>query len=184
MKTRTALLWILCTLAVGCTNKQKKQSTAENADDMTIAIADKDVEQDRDTVIYELPQCRLWYTEDLPADYEGETVSMWTEQNQYWENVKVINVLVANPTDKGLSFGRSWNLQVWSDGEWINPESKITGMAWEDDLFLSDKVRALYRFRIPVGDYYQLPAGRYRITKTFWLDEVRHDLTAEFNIPA
>ncbi len=50
---------------------------------------------DKDTIVYDTPECCLWYVEDLPDKYKGKPVSMWTEHTVYRENIQVINVFVS-----------------------------------------------------------------------------------------
>ncbi len=167
-----------------------KQGKRENAiiggadGTTTIFLTDNSEKEsvDRDTVIYELPQCQLWQTRELPQEYKGKQISMWTEYKKYWENVPVVNVFVTNPTDIPLDFGRRWNLYVWKDGKYDSPEMKVPYLMWEDDLFVSEKAPLLYCFRFPVGEYYHLPTGKYRITKTFGQKGKSIDLHADFEI--
>lgn len=185
MKSKAIILiTALCTSIVGCTNKQKQQNTIiGGADSPTgIAITEDSSKQDRDTIIYEIPQCQLWYTEELSeADKDGE-IRMWTERKEYWEDVQVINVFVSNPTDIPINFGRRWNIYIWNGKEWACPELKVSYIAWEDDLFVQHRGMLLYCFRLPVGEYYHLPKGKYRLTKTFHANNKEMTLTADFNI--
>lgn len=185
MKSRAIILIIaLCTSIVSCTNKQKQQNTIIGGADGTteITIAEDSNKQDRDTVIYEIPQCRLWYTEELSEADKGKEIRMWTERKEYWENVQVVNVFVANPTTTPLMFGRSWFVYRWNGKEWVTPEWKITGSSWEDDAFSKNKAPLLYCFRFPVGRYYHLPKGKYRISKSFHVRNKKMELKAEFEI--
>lgn len=185
MKSKAIILiTALCTSIVGCTNKQKQQNTIiGGADSPTgIAITEDSSKQDRDTITYEIPQCQLWYTEELSeADKDGE-IRMWTERKEYWEDVQVINVFVSNPTDIPINFGRCWNIYIWNGKEWACPELKVSYIAWEDDLFVQHRGMLLYCFRLPVGEYYHLPKGKYRLTKTFHANNKEMTLTADFNI--
>lgn len=185
MKSKAIILiTALCTSIVGCTNKQKQQNTIiGGADSPTgIAITEDRSKQDRDTMTYEIPQCQLWYTEELSeADKDGE-IRMWTERKEYWEDVQVINVFVSNPTDIPINFGRRWNNYIWNGKEWACPELKVSYIAWEDDLFVQHRGMLLYCFRFPVGEYYHLPKGKYRLTKTFHANNKEMTLTADFNI--
>lgn len=186
MKSRAIILIIaLCTSIVSCTNKQKQQNTiiggADGTTEITIA-KDNNNKQDRDTVIYEIPQCELWYTKELSEVDKGKEIRMWTERKEYWEDVQAINVFVANPTDAPINFGRHWNIYIWNGEEWVCPELKVSYIAWEDDLFVQHRGMLLYCFRFPVGEYYHLPKGKYRLTKTFQTNNEDITLTADFNI--
>lgn len=185
MKSRAIILIItLCTSIVSCTNKQKQQNTIIGGADGTteITIAEDNSKQDRDTLIYEIPQCQLWYTKELPEATKGKEIRMWTERKEYWEDVQVINVFVSNPTDTPINFGRHWNIYIWNGEEWVCPELKVSYIAWEDDLFVQHRGMLLYCFRFPVGKYYHLPKGKYRLTKTFQTNNKGITLTADFNI--
>ena len=181
---RTIIGTILCFLILSCTNKSNRiQSSAGSADcTAEIVLTEKSDTQDRDTVIYELPECLLWYTKTLPEEYKGKDIRMWTEHENYWENVKAINVFVANPTENPLDFGRHWNLYIWHEREWITPRMKVSMIIWEDDLFIGNKDTLLYCFRFPIGDYYYLPKGKYRLVKTFRKNDEKITLMADFNI--
>lgn len=185
MKSRAIILIVaFCTSIVSCANQQKQQNTIiGGADSPTgIVITEDSSKQDRDTMTYEIPQCQLWYTEELSeTDKDGE-IRMWTERKEYWEDVQVINVFVSNPTDIPISFGRRWNIYIWNGEEWACPELKVSYIAWEDDLFIQHRGMLLYCFRFPVGEYYHLPKGKYRLTKTFHANNKEMTLTADFNI--
>lgn len=197
MRTRTIILGTFCCLLTcNCTNRQKRFlpetvqdpqiSIIGGADTVTgIVIAEKGDTPDRDTAIYELPQCQLWYTKALPEEYKGKGIQMWTEHKVYGENAQAINVFVSNPTNIPFDFGRSWNLYVWNEKEWIAPGMKLSMIIWEDDLFIGYKAPLLYCFRFNIGEYYYLPKGKYQITKLFRPHEnVREEvnLYAEFEV--
>ncbi|MFR3329842.1 MAG: immunoglobulin-like domain-containing protein [Odoribacter splanchnicus] len=193
MKFAIQIFLLLCLLLCGsCLNKQKKfQPEATNdhkvaiigsADGSTeIVIGEDSCKQDRDTAIYEIPQCLLWYTKELSETNKGKEIRMWTERKEYWEDVQVINVFVSNPTDSILSFGRAWKLLVWNGADWVKPMSKQS-LFWNEDAFSIERSKMLYCFRFPVGEYYHLPKGKYRLTKKFWANEKKLTLTADFNI--
>lgn len=185
MKTRTIILTImLCAfIVVSCTNKQKQQNVIIGGADSTteIVIAEDKNKPDKDTVIYEIPQCQLWYTKELTEVENNKEIRMWTERENYWENVQVINVFVANPTNVWWNFGRDWSLYVWNGTDWVVPEPKQS-LSWYEDAFGVDKAPLLYCFRFPVGEYYHLPKGKYRLTKTFLANRKKITLTADFNI--
>lgn len=180
------LIIVLVYIVSGCTNKERQQRTIiGGADSITeITIAEDNSKQDRDTVIYEIPQCELWYTKELSEADKGKEICMWTECKEYWEDVRVINVFVSNSTNNILSFGRSWALLVWNGKEWVIPQVKNIDLSWQDDLFISNNAPLLYCFRFPVGEYYHLPKGKYCILKTFWQygNGNKVDLKAEFEI--
>lgn len=157
MRTKkiTILLSVLACLIGGCANRQNnhdKQGESENlriggADSTTQLSVTDNLEMDSDTLIYELPQCQLWKTEELLAEYKGKPIEMWTEYKTYREDVAVINVFVTNPTDIPLDFGRRWNLYVWKDEKYDTPELKVPYLMWEEDLFISKEAPLLYCFR-------------------------------------
>lgn len=137
---------------------------------------------DQDTIIYEMPQCALVYTQKLKA--KGSEIKMWTESKNYWENIQVINVFVENPTNTPLFFGREWYIYRWNGKSWELPKQKSSDiLVWNSDAFMIKKAPLLYCFRFPVGELYYLPKGKYRITKSFWQNKKEIELIANFNIP-
>ena len=107
---RKEIACVILILLAACVNKpgqpvQEATSTAVigGADSMTSIVVADTCASFQDTVTYELRQCQLWYTKDLPEEYNGET-RLWTEYEVYTENVPVINVFVSNPTDIPLEF--------------------------------------------------------------------------------
>ena len=51
------------------------------------------------------------------------------------------------------------------------------------DVFCKKEAPLLYCFRFPIGEYYHLPKGKYRISKSFLLKEKDEiNLYAEFEI--
>ncbi len=184
MKSIIIVLTItFCVSVVSCTNNPKQQNTIIGGTDGTteMVINEKDC---KDTVTYELQDCLLWYTKQLPEEYKGQKACMWTEYEDYRENVQIINVFVANPTDAWWLFGCSWYLEVWNGKEWGFPKSK-GDLIWFDDGFAIEKAPLLYCFRFPVGRYYHLSKGKYRIKKGFSMNKGKDkytDLTAEFHI--
>ena len=187
MKIKTTAVGVLCIFVSGCIHNSKQPAIIGEADTITeITITDTPLSNksdlsDSDSVIYELPQCQLWYTKTLPEEYKGE-IGMWTEHKNYWENVQVINVFVANPTKVPFDFGRKWELQTWTGKEWITPQREGPAIVWESDLFIDDKAPILYCFRFLVGEYYSIPKGKYRISKTFGQNGKSLDLKAEFEV--
>lgn len=192
MRTKkiTILLSVLACFIGGCANRQNNNDKQEKSENLRIGGADSatqlsvtdNPEADSDTIIYELPQCQLWKTKELPAEYKGKPIEMWTEYKTYWEDAAVINVFVTNPTDIPFDFGRKWNLSVWKDEKYDVPEMKVPYLMWEDDLFVSDKAPLLYCFRFPIGNYYHLPKGKYRIAKTFGQNGKKIELHADFEV--
>lgn len=193
MKFATYFSLLLCLILCGsCSNQQKKfQPEATNDHEVAIigsaggsteiVIGEDRCKPDRDTVIYEIPRCRLWYTKELSEADKGKEIRMWTEYEQYWEDVRVINVFVANPTDVWWNFGRDWSLSVWSGTDWVKPAFKRS-LSWTDDAFGIDKAPLFYCFRFPVGEYYHLPKGKYRLAKRFGANGKTLTLTADFSI--
>ena len=178
----TVLFFAACLGVFGCAGDgQKESSVIGGADAATTIVVSDEADADGDTVRYELPQCCLWYTEALPEKYMKKSVCIWTEYPYYWEDVQVINVFVANPTATPLSFGRGWSLLRWDGERWSQPEFK-RDLSWQDDAFGVDRAPLLYCFRFPVGEYYRLTVGKYRLLKTFWQANKRIELTSEFEV--
>ena len=146
MKNVIQFILPLCLLlGVSCSNRQKKflpEATEATdiaiiggADAMTeILIAEKN---NKDMVNYEIPECYLWYTHELP--YKNNDSRIWTEQTAYRENTQAINVFVANTTAAWWMFGCSWHLDVWNGKEWTHTKAK-EDLFWFDDGFAIKKL--------------------------------------------
>ncbi len=141
---RKEIACVILILLAACVNKpgqpvQEATSTAVigGADSMTSIVVADTCASFQDTVTYELRQCQLWYTKDLPEAYNGET-RLWTEYEVYTENVPVINVFVSNPTDIPLEFGRDMRFYLWKNYKWCPPEQKDTSytIVWNSDAFM------------------------------------------------
>lgn len=182
MKTTILFLGLACAFVVGCDDKPKKGNVIGGADRGTaIFVSAKDGNADSDTVHYEMPECGLVFTDSLVSTADT-AVRMATARSAYWVNVRVVDLIVTNPTSEPLSFGRDWFLLVWDGEKWSYPRLKVGGMAWEDDLFTIAKAPLRYCFRLPVGDYYLLPKGTYRLSKSFWQNGRERLLCADFEI--
>lgn len=184
MRGAVLTLILLSILGIGCTDKPKQQTLIGGADGPTsIIVANKDDKPDKDTVIYELPECELWYAKKLPEKYRGKDICIWTEHKSYWEDVQVINVFVANPTDTPLSFGRRTDFLQQKSGKWCLPEQKDTTcvIVWPDDEFIVKEAPLLYCFRCKLDEYH-IPKGVYCVRKSFWQGEKKIDLTTEFEV--
>ena len=71
----------------------------------------------------------------------------------------------------------------WNGKEWVL--AKIKGpyrIAWPDDGFNNQRAPAWYCFRFPIGSYYHLSKGKYRIYKSFYAGRQEIALHAEFEI--
>ncbi len=188
MKTIILFATLSSLVCLGCTNRRQQfQPEATPDKDLTI-IGEGDTvtsilvsSADKDTIIYDTPECCLWYVQDLPDAYKDKPVSMWAERPVYWEDIQAINVFVANPTSDFLTFGRGWILEQWNGTEWAMAKTK-TDISWEDDAFGKGKAPLLYCFRFPVGRNYHLPKGKYRICKPFHTGKEKIELNAEFEI--
>lgn len=175
-------------VCLSCTNKRQHSQPGTTPDKESALIRGSDtvtniqaVAADKDIIIYDTPECYLWYVEDLPDKYKEKPVSMWTEHPAYRENVQVINVFVINPTSAPLMYGRGWILEQWNGKEWVTAKTK-SNRFWFDDGFNKQKAPLLYCFRFPVSRYYHLPKGRYRICKSFSVERENIELNAEFEI--
>lgn len=99
MKFAIQFFLLLCLLLCGsCSNKQKEfQPKATNDHKIAIigsangsteiVISEDSCKQDKDTVIYEIPQCLLWYTKALSEANKGKEIRMWTEHEGYLEGL-------------------------------------------------------------------------------------------------
>lgn len=188
MKTIILFAMLSSAVCLSCTNKRQQFQPEATPDKELAIIGGKDTVTsieiamvDKDTIVYDTPECYLWYVEDLPDEYKGKPVSMWTEHPIYWENVYAINVFVANPASVSLMYGRGWILEQWNGKEWVMAKTK-GDISWFDDGFNKQKAPLLYCFRFPVGRYYHLPKGKYRIKKSFNAQRKEIKLNAEFEI--
>ena len=179
---------LLGAVCLSCTNKRQQFQPKATPDKELAIISGSDTvtsiqvsSADRDTITYDTPECCLWYIEDLPDEYKDKPISMWTERPVYGENVQVIDVFVANPTSTSLMYGRGWKLEQWNGKEWVMAKTK-GDRSWFDDGFNKPKAPLLYCFRFPVGRYYHLPKGKYRISKSFHVKRENIELSAEFEI--
>ncbi len=188
MKTIILFAILLSAVCLSCTNKRQQFQPEATRDKESAIIGGSDTvtsiqvtSTDKDTIIYDTPECCLWYVEDLPDKHKNQTVSMWTEHPVYWENVQVVNVFVANPASTSLMYGRAWVVEQWNGKEWVIAKTKGE-RSWFDDGFNKQKAPLLYCFRFPVGRYYHLTKGKYRICKSFYAKNKKMELNAEFEI--
>ena len=188
MKTIILFAMLSSVVCLSCTNKRQQFQPEATADKELAIIGGGDtatsiqvVSADKDTIIYDTPECCLWYVKDLPDEYKDKPISMWTERPVYWENVQVVNVFVANPTSVSLMYGRGWDLEQWNGEKWVRAKMK-GDIVWFDDGFNKQKAPLLYCFRFPVGRYYHLSKGKYRICKSFFAKRDNITLNAEFEI--
>ena len=188
---RTIILFAILSSAVclSCTDKRQQFQPEVTPDKESVIIGGNDaatdiqvVSADKDTIVYDTPECCLWYVKDLSDEYKNKTISMWAEHTIYRENTQAINVFVANPTNVTLSFGRKWDMHVWNGSKWVSPKAKFSPFIWKDDEIAIPKGMLLYCFRFPVGRYYHLPKGKYRISKSFHAKRKNIELNAEFEI--
>ena len=187
MKTIILFAVLSSIVCLSCTHKRQQKSEATPNKESAIIGGSDTVTSiqvsstDENVVAYDTPECDLWYVEDLPDEYKDKPVSMWTERPVYWENVYAINVFVANPTSTSLMYGRDWVVEQWDGKEWVMAKMK-SDISWFDDGFDKQKAPLLYCFHFPVGRYYHLPKGKYRICKSFFAKRKEIELNAEFEI--
>lgn len=125
---------------------------------------------------YDLLSCDIAY-----APGRGDA-ALWTERQAYAEEVSSIDVFAYVATGKSLSFGRSWTLEKWDGNRWADAEWRVGGFISQDDAMAFDTIPLLLCFRVPVGNFYYLSKGRYRIGKDFRKDGKKLSLWAEFVI--
>lgn len=94
-------------------------------------------------------------------------VKMWTEKTIYPKTVETIDVYVYNPTDTPFCFGRRWELEVWENGKWQPARCKATTILCKDDQMRGNTTPETLCFRFPIGKWYELKEGKYRISKFF-----------------
>ena len=81
MKTIILFAILLSAVCLSCThNRQQFKVEATPDEDLTITgvndtVVDIQVTSaDKDTIIYDTPECFLWYVEDLPDNYKNKNV--------------------------------------------------------------------------------------------------------------
>lgn len=175
MKTALLSLVLACIVCLSCTDKGRLPQSGKRGNVPSDSLAG------RYDVSYELPECELWYTSPL-SDREGGC-RLWTEHKVYPENVRAINVFVANPTDIPLSFGRATSILHWRNGQWIPPEQKDKTYigAVPDDAFVIQKAPLLYCFHCRLDDYH-IPPGKYCVQKSFSRGNETFCLTDTFEV--
>lgn len=119
--------------------------------------------------------------EKLPETFIGMTVQMKTEKKVYPINLQFITIIVDNPTNAPLSFGRSWEIQIWDNKKWTTPEMKKV-LCWTDEALAARETFIRYYLTFPIGEFYRLKIGKYRILKTFFQDSNMLNLMSEFEI--
>lgn len=191
MKATILLFALPCLLGAACSGNSQTGTERDpatigiigGADTATgIFITDGNAQTDGDSLVFQTLQCRLWYTDKLPDGYKDSLISMWTERPVYRKEVNDISVFVANPTDRPISYGREWLLYRWDGKAWTSAEWKISDFSWEDDLFGTGQAPLLHCFRFPVGKYYRLAKGKYRISKRFYTNGKTITLEAPFEV--
>ena len=193
MKSIILFITLSSAICISCSNKRQQLQpeatpdkepaiTGGNDTATNIRISSQDTLPDKDTIVYDIPECCLWYAKDLPDEYKDKPVSMWAEHTIYRENTQAINVFVANPTNVPLSFGRKWDIHVWNGSKWVSPKAKFSPFIWKDDEIAMPKGMLLHCFRFPVGRYYHLPKGKYRISKSFHVKRKNIESSATFEI--
>ena len=166
-------------LMTGCVHRQKDK-TVDKTENQTKSL------KDYQTVSYEMPEVVLLYSKALPdiVCTTEEKYRVWTEQECYPQNVTAINYFVENRTDTWWTFGRDWTLQIWDGAKWCPPKQKKV-LFWFDEGFGKRRAPLLYCFRIPIGEYFFLPKGKYRVKKDFIQNDRKNqflDLYAEFEV--
>lgn len=177
------LLNVIC---LSCINKQQRIQSGTTSDEKLAIIGGNDTTTsiqviDKDTIVYDTPECYLWYVKDLPDEYKDKPVSMWVEHTVYGEDVQTINVFVSNPMSISLMYGRGWWVEQWNGTDWVAAKAKEE-LSWFDDGFEKLKAPLLYCFHFPVGAYYYFSKGKYRINKWFYAKGKEMELSAEFEI--
>ena len=86
MRTIILVAMLSSAVCLSCTNKRQQFQPEATPDKELAIIGGNDtvtsiqvVSADKDTVIYDTPECYLWYVEDLSDKYKDKPVSMWTE---------------------------------------------------------------------------------------------------------
>lgn len=108
-------------------------------------------------------------------------VQMKTEKKVYSTEIQHLTVIVDNPTDMPLLLGRNWKIEVQNQGNWIMADMKKE-LCWNDDGLMENETYIRYYFKYPIGEFYELKKGKYRIRKTFSQNNEILDLEAEFEI--
>lgn len=93
---------------------------------------------------------------------------------------------IVNRTDKEVSFGEDYELQVWKDENWYQVEYIIDNWAFHMTAYIPEKDEPMQMDVTWTYFHGILPKGHYRITKTADIQEaegpVKFRLAAEFTI--
>ena len=177
MKAIIPFFTLTCLACTCCTNK-RQQFLPQATPDKTIVLSNSK----NDTTRYYIPECFLVDVQDFFEEREDTSVVMWAEHPVYGTDVQAVNVFVENPTHTSLTYGRDWYLYQWNGEKWIMPKIKGPDIAWQSDGFDNRRAPVRYCFRFPIGSYYHLSKGKYRIYKSFYAGRQEIALHAEFEI--
>lgn len=79
-----------------------------------------------------------------------------------------VTYVVENNTDRTITYGRAFSLEKLTDGSWqeVMPEQKVV---WTLELLVLDPGSSA-EFTVNLGFYGTLPAGQYRLVKSYQID--------------
>lgn len=88
MKSIILFITLSSAICISCSNKRQQLQpeatpdkepaiTGGNDTATNIRISSQDTLPDKDTIVYDIPECCLWYAKDLPDEYKDKPVSMW-----------------------------------------------------------------------------------------------------------
>lgn len=174
MKIKLLVLLLFCTHLSGCVNKAKEESAANVVNDTAVVS---------DSVKHDVPDYDfdIISIEVLQPNLSNKKIRMGTEKPIYSTTIKHLTIWVDNNTDIPLDMGRNWSIEFWNGKEWVVPTMK-KDLYWLDDARGSKETHMRYYFKYPIGEYYILKQGKYRIAKTFVQESTLIKLYADFEV--
>lgn len=172
---KTLILLLFCIHIVGCTNKEKKETAANVVNDTVV------VEQDSVKPEVSYYDFSIIAIEALQPNLTNKRISMGTEKPIYSTTMKHLTIWVDNNTDIPLTIGRNWSIEFWNGKKWSVPTMK-KDLFWWDDARAGKDIYIRYYFQHPIGEYYVLKRGKYRIVKKFSQEQSLIKLYAEFEV--
>ncbi|MDR7073904.1 hypothetical protein J2X07_002894 [Fictibacillus barbaricus] len=106
---------------------------------------------------------------EIPAEQAGVKAE-WKRE----EGKNQGKLILKNSSEKNVGTGTAYKIEKWTDGKWekVNTDQMFTEQMIE--------VKAGEAYEQPV-ELKEKEAGTYRITKTFFEDEKKHDIAVVFD---
>lgn len=119
---------------------------------------------------------------DLPSAFieEQTIIQVTTDKKEYSSQVNEITLSIANTGTTAVGYGTSLYVEKLINGKWYQIPYKR--LAFED-IALGIEANSSFDQEVPLDHlYYQFTEGNYRITKSFFVNEDKFVLGAEFEI--